>query len=481
MTGTFYDGGDRVYVAGSLLQLVVSIWPESPGTVFTDAWEVYPVQAWENSYTVPIGEDLAATPTSYGDFTKVYALVMARNDNTTVTITDPKATPQVTNSTLNRGKTLVYEVKGAGTQIVANDDVQVQLMTGKSNAGTNSEMRGYTLTPRGYWSSSYVAPVPGWTNAKMDLYLYNPNTSSITVTYTDRTGSGSFSLPAGQTRSYRSLTGRYVPVGSGVSLTATGTFWGIASGDTGSPTWDWGYDLIPTNFLGTDNYVSWAPGTSNLTANGSPVYITALNDNTTVFVDYGPNDGVFDATYKLSKLQAIQVYDPDKDNTGMHIISTDLVAVAWGESPDVAGTGTPYLDMGYTTLPLPETWIDVALRVDKSVSPAQVNVGQEATFTIVVNVPAGGGTASNVDLIDTLPPGWEYVAGSSNPNVDPVISGTLANGFQLTWDKNWTIAAGTQQTVTFRAKPTASANTTIPNRNVAKATGTVGNGNPYRG
>jgi hypothetical protein len=41
-TSTKYDGGDRIYVAGSLLQLVVSTWTEHQGTVFTDAWEVYP-------------------------------------------------------------------------------------------------------------------------------------------------------------------------------------------------------------------------------------------------------------------------------------------------------------------------------------------------------------------------------------------------------------------------------------------------------
>jgi len=34
-TAQYYDGGDRIFVSGSLLQFVVSTWPESPGTVFT--------------------------------------------------------------------------------------------------------------------------------------------------------------------------------------------------------------------------------------------------------------------------------------------------------------------------------------------------------------------------------------------------------------------------------------------------------------
>lgn len=95
----------------------------------------------------------------------------------------------------------------------------------------------------------------------------------------------------------RDGTGRYAPIGSGVYLSSGSTFWRIASGDTRSATWDWGCALIPVNFLTADNYVSWAPGTGQAvpTANGSPVYVTAITNNTTVFVDYGPNDGVFNA------------------------------------------------------------------------------------------------------------------------------------------------------------------------------------------
>lgn len=470
-TGTYYDGGDRIFVAGSLLQTVVSIWPESPGTVFTDAWEVYPLQAWEADYVVPVGEDLAGAPTNYTDFTKVWLLIMSGSDGNSIQITDPKGAGLAT--TLNRGKTVIYEVKGAGTTVSGSGKIQVQLMTGRFNSGGASEMRGYTLTPRAYWGKSYVAPVPSWPSKSSytNLYLYNPNPSTITINFRDLSGSGSFTIAAGKTRSYRDGTGRYIPAGSGVYLESSSTFWGIAAGDTGSATWDWGYDLIPTNFLTTDNYVSWAPGTSNRTANGSPVFVTALNDNTTVFVDFGPNDGVFDATYNLNRLQAIEIYGRNNDNTGMHIVSTDLVAVAWGESPLRAGTGTPYLDMGYTTLPLPIEWIEVALQVEKTADPTAVQVNGEAEFTIVISVPATAAQATNVDLVDKLPPGWEYLAGSGSPSDPTSITGSLSSGYTLTWDANWTIDPGSSRTVRFRARATASADTTNPNRNVATATG----------
>ena len=456
------------------MQLVVSTWTEALGTVFADAWEVYPIQAWETNYTIPVGENLAAAPPtglSYKDFTYVYALVMSSTDGNSITITDP-AGPGLS-TTLNKGQTAIYKVKGVGTTVTADSPVQVQLMVGRRDT-SGWEMRGYTLAPRAYWGTEYYAPAPSWPskNAYSNLYLYNPNSSAITINFQDLTGSGSFTIPAGQTRSYRDGTGRYIPASSGAYVQSSDVFWGIAAGDTGSATWDWGYDLIPVNFLGTDNYVSWAPGTRNLSGNGSPVYVTALNDNTTVFVDYSPNDGVFDATYKLNRLQSIEIYDPDKDNTGMHIVSTATVAVAWGESPRTAGTGDPYLDMGYTTLPLPVEWIDVALEVNKTVNPTQVDVGGEVTFTITISVPStAGAPATSVDLVDKLPPGWEYVTGSGNPSDPTSITGDLSSGYKLTWDKDWTINQGSSQTVSFRARATSSADTSNPNRNVATATG----------
>jgi uncharacterized membrane protein len=472
-TATKYDGGDRVFVSGSLLQLVVSTWTEDQGTLFADAWEVYPIQAWEKVYPVPVGENLANSPLLYRAFTYVYALVMSSSNGNNITIVDPVG-PVTTNVTLNRGQTYVYEVKGAGTTITGSANVEVQVMTGRRDT-TGYEMRGYTITPNAYWRAGYYAPVPSWTGSNCNLYLYNPNASQITVNYEDLSGTGSFTINANATRSYRDGAGRYVPIGSGAYVYTSGAlFWGIGAGDDGSGIWDWGYDLIPTNFLGTDNYVSWAPGNRTLasnTVNGSPVYVVALNNNTTVFVDYGPNNGVFDATYNLNRLHAIQIYDPDKDNTGMHIVSNGPVAVCWGESPDTAGQLDPYLDMGYTTLPLPIEWIDVALQVDKTASPTQILAGQETLFTVNVSVPLTAAAVTSVNLVDTLPAGWQYVAGSGAPSDPTTITGTLAGGYILTWNTNWNINTGSSQTITFRGKATASADQSNPNRNVAAATG----------
>ena len=469
-TAEFYDGGDRIFVSGSLLQFVVSTWPESPGTVFTDAWEVYPVQAWENQYVVPVGEAITG---DNGDFDKVWIEVMSGSDGNSITVIDGATSTTVTG---NKGATYTEEITGTKATVSSTAPVQVHVMTGAPNSGLSSEMRGFTATPQAYWSNNYYAPVPSWTTGEnSNLWLYNPDPSQITVNWEERFASGCFTIDAGATRSYFDGTGHYVPTNSGVHLSSSDTFWGIGTGDTGSAIYDWGYALIPFDFLGTDNYLSWSPGTSDLSANGSPVYIMATTPGTTIYIDYGPNDGVWDQTLTPDWLQPLQVRDlVDNDNTGMHIVSTAPVAICWGVGPNYAGQATPYLDMGYTALPLPVEWIDVALEVGKSASPTTVLIGEETTFTIVISASASAVT--DIDLVDTLPPGWTYVVGSTTKggaSYDDPDSITLSpSGDILTWDDDWDLPAYGSLIITFRALATSSVDTVNPNRNIAEATGT---------
>ncbi|MGB5924481.1 MAG: hypothetical protein WBH01_00040 [Dehalococcoidia bacterium] len=469
-TAEFYDGGDRIFVSGSLLQFVVSTWPESPGTVFTDAWEVYPVQAWENQYVVPVGEAITG---DNGDFDEVWIEVMSGSDGNSITVIDGATSTTVTR---NKGATYTEEITDTKATVSSTAPVQVHVMTGAPNSGLSSEMRGFTATPQAYWSNNYYAPVPSWTTgANSNLWLYNPDPSQITVNWEERFASGSFTIDAGATRSYFDGTGHYVPTNSGVHLSSSDTFWGIGTCDTGSATYDWGYALIPFDFLGTDNYLSWSPGTSDKSANGSPVYIMATTPGTTIYIDYGPNDGVWDQTLTPDWLQPLQVRDlVDNDNTGMHIVSTAPVAICWGESPNYAGAATPYLDMGYTALPLPVEWIDVALEVGKSASPTTVPIGEETTFTIVIS--ASDSAVTDIDLVDTLPPGWTYVVGSTTKggaSYDDPDSITLSpSGDILTWDDDWDLPAYGSLIIAFRALATSSVDTVNPNRNIAEATGT---------
>jgi LPXTG-site transpeptidase (sortase) family protein len=134
----------------------------------------------------------------------------------------------------------------------------------------------------------------------------------------------------------------------------TTKFWAIGAVDTESASYNYGFSLIPSSVLSNNYYLGWAPGTTDLSANGSPVFITPVADNTIVYVDFGPSDGVVDETYTLNRIQVQRVFDPDLDNTGLHIWATNPIAIVWGEDPSTANPGNPFIDAGYTVLPTQE-------------------------------------------------------------------------------------------------------------------------------
>jgi LPXTG-site transpeptidase (sortase) family protein len=443
-----YDGRDHLYVAGGAVSVAEAFWPEVTQTIYANAWEVYPIKPYQTDYTVPVGEDLSGAPNNYTDFEQVFVIVQATQDGTTVEIDDP-ATPLFIDRivTLNRGEVTELPHISAGTTVNATAPVQVQFIVGQFFTGQDSDSRSYTAVPSGLWEASYYSPVSGFTGGvDTDVFIYNPTASALTINYQDSTGNGSFSLPANSTRSFQALSGHFVPAGSALYLAANDgvtKFWAIGSVDTESPNYNYGFALIPPTLLTDEYFVSWAPGTRDFSANGSPVFVTPTVDNTTVFVDYYPADGVADETIIANRLDVLKLRDPTNgDNTGMHIWATSPIAVAWGEDSDTpAPIGNPYIDAGYAILPLNQTWLDTVLTLNKSTNPSSVGAGagQTSVFTLVIKSDAFGIDA--VSVVDNLPPFWAYVPGSTTitlPNLT-TISGASADptvsGLDLTWDK----------------------------------------------
>lgn len=482
-----YDGRDRIYVAGGAVSVAEAFWPEVTGTVFANAWEVYPIKPYQTDYTIPVGENLSVAPYNYTDFSQVFVIVQGTQDNTSVQIDNPGTliSPDV-NTTLNRGDvTQLYHINSA-TTVHASAPVQVQFIVGQFHAGINSDSRSYTAVPSSLWESSYYSPVSGFANANTDAFIYNPTGTPLTINYQDRLGSGSFNVPANSTRSYRALAGRFIPTDSALYLaSADGVtdFWAIGSVDTGSPNYNYGFTMIPPGLLTEEYYVSWAPGTTNLSANGSPVYVTPTTDNTTVFVDYSPANGVAEATFTLNRIERQKIFDPDRNNTGMHIWATGPIAVVWGEDPDTAAIGNPYIDAGYAILPLNPQWITTVLTMDKTADPAVVAEGPDQTsvFTLVTKSDAFG--IDNVSVVDNLPPYWAYVAGSTTITLPggSTMTGTAAdptvNGSDLTWDKFPVDPLNMRSYQTLTIAYTARTTGTPPldiSTNKATATGVIG-------
>ena len=349
-----YDGRDRIYVTGGV-SVVEAFWPERTGTVYANAWDIYPINALQPNYTVPVGENLALAPTNYMDFDQVFVMVQALQNGTTVQINDPGAPGVELSTTLNRGEVTQLAHISSGTTVTASSPVQVQFIVGQIDPGLSSESRSFTAVPSDLWESSYYNPVPGFSGGfDTNVFIYNPTGSDLSINYEDQLGSGTFVVPANSTRSYQDLVGRFIPTNSALFLEAadqTTKFWAIGSVDTENAAFNYGFTLIPPGQLTNDYYLGWAPGTTDLSANGSPVFVTPTEDNATIYVDYGPVDGVADRTFTLNRIQVQRIFDPDLDNTGMHIWSTTRIALVWGEDPNTALPGNPFIDAGYTILP----------------------------------------------------------------------------------------------------------------------------------
>lgn len=515
----YYDGRDRIYIAGGAVTVTRASGLEGRWAGDqASAWEVYPVKPQLTTYELPFGENLyAADPTNFLGFQRVFAIIQATRDNTTFQVdldgngtwdvlnqngdgdrTDPGDTNTVT---LQAGQNFLLDRVSAcptgtcsqttgslnsRTVVQGSETLQVKFVTGRVNSGYTA--RGLSAFPRGYWTSDYYAPFDQSTTAgrQTDYYLYNPQSTNLTVSWQSRTGSGSFTLTPGQTGSYRQLVGA-VPVGSGLYFSAPAEFWGVGFGDSGSNSYEWGYSLLPSTLLYREHFMGWAPGylgtggTGNYDDDG--VFLTTAQDNTTVFVDYG-GDGTADATYTLNRLQTQYIYDPnDGDLTGARIWGTGLFTMAYGENPNLATVTTPSLDLGYVAIPGTD-YIDIVLGVDKSANPSVVGTAAGSTTTFTLTAETRKYALTTVTIVDDLPAGWSFQNNSATITLPDLstITGAAANptivGQTLTWPTSLFpggMAPNQKIVISYTAvAPASTPGTLSQNRVTATGTRTVG-------
>ncbi len=443
-TSVHFDGGDRLYIAGASVFVSRSSWTESAGTNLALSWSLFPVKPFLTDYTIPVGENLAAGPQGYEDFDQTYVLVQSTTDNNRVTIDDPGTAGTDVDVVLQTGQSTQLHNSNSGTRVHAEQPVQVQFVVGSSLTGLY-ECRGYTAFPDNLWDNEYYNPVSGSDSGwDTDLYVYNPNPYPIIIYYEDTAGTGSFSLDSRGTLAFSdpAAAGRFVPEDSGSYLRSDDIFWAIGSADTESRTYDWGYSLVPANLLTEEYYLPWAPGTSDDPpgANGSPVYVAAVQDETVVFVDFSPTDGVWDQEFLLNRLESVKVFDPDNDNSGMRVFSTQPIALTWGQDPVSAGTSSPYLDLGSTILPMADNWLDLTLGMSKEIDPSVVAPGAGKVSTVTLEVSTYEFPVAAVSVKDILPEGWSYVPNSTTIILPDrtLILGSAAEpavtGQEIEWD-----------------------------------------------
>ncbi|MEI6607720.1 MAG: hypothetical protein WCP35_20635, partial [Verrucomicrobiota bacterium] len=280
------------------------------------------------------------------------------------------------------------------------------------------------------------------------------------------------------------------PMNSGAHFyTASGdTFYAVGANDSGgaasaNQVHDWGYALLPENYLTSGIIVPWGPGSdttgangSNPDQNGSPVWVTPTA-TTTVYVNFSgdltsgtstaPNGAKYNVSYTAAKWQSIQIYDTtDKDMTGARIFTTDgtRLAAAWGEDPAKAGAGSPYLDLGTTIVPFPQPAIlkSVKLYTDAN-SNGLVDAGDTVEYTVRV-ANEGVVDLENTVVLDPLPTTLTYVVGSTKVNSVTVADNALPSTAFPVDETGYTLATippGAFTLVTFRATVNAGATSIV--------------------
>ncbi len=367
-----YDGRDK-FASTQSLATTRSSWATTPGTVLADAIEYYNTKTFGTFFYFPIGQN---TP-SDNSFTLVSLCVQASQNATQVQIDkDGNGTTDVT-AVINQGES--YQVNGgilsSGT-VTSTKPVQVSLITGR--IGGTYASRWYNLLPIAMWDNAYYTPVGTQrTDARSEVFVFNPGTSSLTVSYQTASGSGSFSVGAKATYRYA------IPLNSSLHLHAASPFYAIGATDMDAAnnlTWDWGYTLVPETFLTNSIYVGWGPGADGnpIPSNGNPVWVCSTEDllSTTLYVDLdgdpttGPltdiNGDQYDFTRVILPYGYTVIYDnSDKDQTGMHVYTLDgkNIVAAWGEDAATASPGNPFLDVGTTIPPDPDFIINKVYRL----------------------------------------------------------------------------------------------------------------------
>jgi uncharacterized repeat protein (TIGR01451 family) len=495
-----FNGRDK-FGSTKALAVTRAAWATTPGTVLTTAVEVSATRDYGTSFKIPVGEDvITPAPLTSSMFEYVSLEVMAAQDGTVVTIDTDGAEPTAPLAaiTLNQGE--AYQVNGGiklGATLTATKPVQVHVITG--DIGANYESRSFTMYDQTTWGTSYYTPVgsaatctaqtcagsppasAGTNGEEAYIFLYNPSTTTdLVVNQVTKGGAGTVTVPHGATGGWSQFlmptaSGGHFYTSANSQCTAaavpnpccTGNGTGTCSGavpffafatvgarPTANNVHDWGFALVPENFLTTEAVVGWGPGsdgpppTNTPTNNGSPVFVTA-ESATTLYVDYDgnpatgaltdPNGHKYDLLLSLAAFNSVRIFDSDKDQTGMKLYTLDgaRITAAWGEDGATAGPGNPYLDMGTTVPPFP---VPVVIKSNRLYTDWNNNglVDSGATsppadvieYTIKIS-NSGIIVLGNVLVIDAPPAPLVYVANSTTLNGVSIPDDTVGTPFPV--------------------------------------------------
>jgi len=402
----FFDGHDKIGTT-LLVAITQAGWPmPAVNSLLGDAVEVHSTNDWGTSFEAPSGEGVSAA------FEDARFIIMAQRNGTIVRVDINRDGIDDIVQTLSEGQSFVVDGVLLGTRAFSNLPVQTTFLTG--DIGANYESRWYSMVPRTSWTNSYIAPVATTVAANpTTVTLYNPNATALSVNVTTTGGTSSVSVPAAGLFEYT------MPLNSAARFqSADGrAFFGIANIDDEGAAYDWGHSLLPASTLAPTVKVGWAPGSSNGTANLSPLWVTAAAP-TTLNIDWN-DDGVVDQTVAITTaFQSIRLRDADLDQTGARVFTTDgtLISAAWGEDPNGSPAGNPGLDLGTSVLPAPDVSILKSSALAQDVNGnGLLDPGDTLRYTLFV-LNTGVVNATNIVVTDAPDPYTTYALNTTRLN-----------------------------------------------------------------
>ena len=467
-----WDGGDRIS-ASRPITVTRSCWSLSRGPVHGSSVEVHSTLSHGLNFIAPLGDNVAAN----GMFTYAGLTVMADQDNTKVIIdVDGTNTVAPTTNVINRGyfgALFVNDGIKKGATVKADKPIQVHMITGDPSA--TFESRSFVLHPREIWSANYIFPI-ATVNATYPgrAYLFNTNPAPLTVAYSNRTTSGTLTIPG-----TNGVLAYDLPLNEGTMFASSnGPFYavgimGCVNSGSGDSAYDWALTPLTLESLTTEAVCGWGPGDANQPPvdNGNPVWVMPMAA-TTVYVDFNgdragavtdPMGGQCDVATNLATLQMQRFFDPDKDQSGLRVYTLDgtLIAAAWGEDPSQVEGSNPFLDMGYALVPIPKPVLAKTSTLAVDGVPAGPSLDDELEYEIRLDNKSLQ-ALFDVVVRDVLPPQVKYVAGtavmiqtnkgtwSSTPMTDDVVGTPFpldGDGYSVL-----TIPAGGAAIFRFRAR-----------------------------
>ncbi len=494
VTGSYgVDSGDVLHVMNAPLNIVRTIWPDYlPGTYMAGSWELYPIQHWENTYTVPVGADTRPPdlPFEYS-----YLFVQAFSDNTRVRINDPYyAAAWEVDTVIGNGEEIIYpdpdgadfalySVVHQGTYVIGTFDgttdeapLQAGIVTSQNG---NVDSRFYTLTPNDLLGHTYFIPTPSFTAVTEDFsgramentaYIFSFQTDTNIYIETSSGTEGPINLGDGDVYYYVLPS---IPRGTWEGEYATKIFsdqtwkkiWILISGDDNNSGVDFGYQALFPEYFGKSYYLPYAPS--------NPTHLTPLYDDTTFYVDWD-NDWRADTSFVLDQLENRLLFPPSwtsptgYDGTGAHIWADKKFPLAWAQDntqhtlgPEADGYPPDY-DYGFTILPL--HWFDPFMGLSKEANPTELPP-EGGTVYFTIEVESFYYTVYNLDIYDYLPPSFDYQTGTTTitytdgtpeSHSDPTWDGST-DPQTLTWALDYDMSPYNLITLEFGAAPDSSA------------------------